>query len=206
MTNKEKVAEYQRKYRRIHKKKVAERSRKYYQMHKEERIKYRQTHKEAHAENSQKYYQRHKAAAAENRREYNQRNKGEIAEKKRKYYQRNKGEILEKKRKYHSSPEGHCTLNRANHKRRARAKNTEATLTAEQWETILKIQGNCCNVCGKRFTKKRPPTIDHIIPLSEGGGLTFENVQALCKSCNSRKHAKIDPQFIQSWGYIKAEA
>lgn len=64
---------------------------------------------------------------------------------------------------------------------------------------IIEQQNNRCNVCGKRFTVEYPPTTDHIIPLSRGGGLTFENVQALCKSCNSKKQTKIDPQFIQTW-------
>jgi 5-methylcytosine-specific restriction endonuclease McrA len=42
-------------------------------------------------------------------------------------------------------------------------------------------------------------TQDHIIPVSRGGGLTFENIQALCKSCNSSKNAKLDKSFITVW-------
>ena len=33
-------------------------------------------------------------------------------------------------------------------------------------------------------------TIDHIRPVSKGGGLVLDNVQLLCKSCNSIKHDK----------------
>jgi len=145
---------------------------------------YHHTHKEHYREYSRQYRKTHK------------RNQSRYLKK---YQQTHKQKVIEWQRKYHSSPKGRCKINHANHKRRARERNTEITLTVEQWENVLRIQSNHCNVCGKRFTKKRPPTIDHIIPLSKGGGLTYENIQALCKSCNSRKHAKIDPQFIQSW-------
>lgn len=79
------------------------------------------------------------------------------------------------------------------------AKITKSDLTSEQWTNIIKEQCNKCNMCGKRFGIKRKPTMDHILPLSIGGGLTSDNIQALCKSCNSSKHAKSDKQFIQTW-------
>ena len=88
---------------------------------------------------------------------------------------------------------------RGKHKRRALAKTVENNLTVEQWNNILDIQHNQCNICHKVFNKKRCATIDHITPLSRGGGLTVENVQALCGSCNSVKHNKLDFQFIQTW-------
>ena len=36
------------------------------------------------------------------------------------------------------------------------------------------------------------PTVDHIVPLKHGGTDTIENVQLVCKHCNSVKGAKID--------------
>lgn len=36
-------------------------------------------------------------------------------------------------------------------------------------------------------------TIDHIYPRSRGGRHTAENLQVLCRSCNGRKGAKVEP-------------
>lgn len=47
--------------------------------------------------------------------------------------------------------------------------------------------GFACVTCG---TKKQL-TVDHIIPISKGGGNDFENLQTMCKSCNSRKGNRI---------------
>jgi hypothetical protein len=101
--------------------------------------------------------------------------------------------------KYNSSPLGKLTSTRSRHKRRALSKESPCTLTLLQWDKILESQGNKCAICGKRFCKSRPPTVDHIIPLSKGGGLTFENVQALCRSCNSSKNARLDHTKIITW-------
>ncbi len=43
-----------------------------------------------------------------------------------------------------------------------------------------------CKVCGSR----RYLAVDHIVPESKGGPTTLENLQTLCKSCNSRKGAR----------------
>jgi 5-methylcytosine-specific restriction endonuclease McrA len=67
----------------------------------------------------------------------------------------------------------------------------EATLTDEEWNQILILQNNSCGWCDCFFDDSNPPERDHVIPVSKGGALTFENVQALCRSCNSKKGNKI---------------
>jgi hypothetical protein len=48
-----------------------------------------------------------------------------------------------------------------------------------------------CGICGKKTSKskqvphKRAPTLDHIIPMSKGGGHLYSNVQCACFECNS---------------------
>lgn len=77
-----------------------------------------------------------------------------------------------------------------NRKRRVFKLNAGGSHTLADWET-LKAQYNwTCPCCGK----SEPIIVlteDHIIPLSKGGSDNIENIQPLCRSCNSKKHDKI---------------
>lgn len=59
-------------------------------------------------------------------------------------------------------------------------------LTAAQWRAIKEHYGHCCVYCGRTMQRL---TQDHIIPLSQGGMHTVQNVVPACQSCNSRKQA-----------------
>jgi 5-methylcytosine-specific restriction endonuclease McrA len=47
---------------------------------------------------------------------------------------------------------------------------------------VLRRDGRRCAYCGRRAD-----TIDHVVPRSRGGGHTWENCVAACRTCNSRK-------------------
>lgn len=72
-------------------------------------------------------------------------------------------------------------------RRYARERNAEGSHTLEEWQ-ILKIKFNYkCAICGG----KKPLTKDHIVPLSKGGTDHIQNIQPLCRNCNSRKWMKM---------------
>ena len=52
---------------------------------------------------------------------------------------------------------------------------------------IFNRDGEKCKYCGT--TKNL--TLDHIFPVSKGGEDTFENLQVLCRSCNSKKKDEV---------------
>jgi len=54
--------------------------------------------------------------------------------------------------------------------------------TKEEWET-LKSLFSCCPRCGG----DGEPVKDHIIPIYKGGSDGIDNLQPLCKQCNSQK-------------------
>lgn len=86
-------------------------------------------------------------------------------------------------------------LNRINslnntHKRRLRIKLNYKKVTLEDWHNIIDKQNNICSFCKQEFSSNNPATQDHIIPLSVGGKHNKDNIQALHKSCNSKKGTK----------------
>lgn len=51
-------------------------------------------------------------------------------------------------------------------------------------------QGGKCPLCGKPYSRERPPTVDHIVPRSMGGTLEEDNRRVICRKCNNRKGSR----------------
>ncbi len=51
---------------------------------------------------------------------------------------------------------------------------------------VLRVYGQGCYICGKGLADDEI-TIDHVVPVSKGGGHTLENLRPACVSCNCRK-------------------
>jgi len=56
---------------------------------------------------------------------------------------------------------------------------------------ILRRDNNTCQYCG---AKGEGMTVDHVIPRSQGGAHTWENLVCACPSCNSRKGERTPEQ------------
>jgi hypothetical protein len=61
---------------------------------------------------------------------------------------------------------------------------------------VFARDGNTCLECGATDDL----TVDHIVPESRGGQLVPENLRTLCRSCNSKKGAKVVRNIFQMPG------
>lgn len=80
-------------------------------------------------------------------------------------------------------------------RRYAAERGAEGSHTLAEWEEVKKSNKYKCVHCGQ----KTKLTKDHIMPLSEGGTDYIENIQPLCRNCNSRKwkHIHENPELIE---------
>lgn len=74
--------------------------------------------------------------------------------------------------------------------RRNRKLKANGSHTIYEWLN-LKAQYNWTCPCCKKAEPEIKLTEDHIIPLSKGGSDNIENIQPLCRNCNSKKNIKI---------------
>lgn len=58
--------------------------------------------------------------------------------------------------------------------------------TDQEWQQLCQAFGMRCARCGNLA----PLTKDHIIPVTQGGPDSIDNIQPLCRSCNSKKGAR----------------
>jgi 5-methylcytosine-specific restriction endonuclease McrA len=78
----------------------------------------------------------------------------------------------------------------AKQRRRALKKAVKSTFTARDWAALL-ARSKRCHWCRRPFTSARPPTHDHVVPLSKGGANSLENSVCACSECNNRKSAAL---------------
>jgi 5-methylcytosine-specific restriction endonuclease McrA len=133
---------------------------------------------------------------------YHKSDKGILA--RAKYFKSDRGKLIKAKyaksdegkltqAKYMKSDKGKLAKARINHNRRSNEANTISDLALREINIILFLQNYQCihpDHKDNRFFDILKPTTDHIKPLSKGGDLIKENVQYLCRSCNSKKHTK----------------
>lgn len=72
--------------------------------------------------------------------------------------------------------------------KRKRVINKYKKIEEWQWEVLKYLAKDKCLKCGE----KKKLTLDHVVPLSKNGEHSIQNVQPLCKNCNSSKNVKIE--------------
>ena len=76
----------------------------------------------------------------------------------------------------------HPSLLREGGRRPAPGARKQAIPNKLRWRVFKRDAFRCCR-CGSQDDL----TLDHIVPECKGGQMTLENLQTLCRSCNSRK-------------------
>lgn len=146
---------------------------------------------------SQQYHQEHKEEIAAYHAKWFEGNKERERRRKMAWRHKNKPKVQARARRararHHEARRQYINtwrkLNPARYrlqKYRRRCAEAQGIITEAQWVDALFWFGYRCLACGSTDAKL---CIDHVIPLSRGGANSIANVQPLCRSCNSKKHA-----------------
>lgn len=80
------------------------------------------------------------------------------------------------------------------HNSRARKRGVEATLTNQQWKEVLRQSDGICHYCKENIGMDLLG-IDHLLPLSKGGGNSVNNVIPACAPCNTQRQTLPAPKL-----------
>ena len=172
--NKERYAEYHKRYQQVNKESILERTKQYHKENKEHKNEY-----------NKQYYKDNKESFAEQSKQYQQENKERLAEYNKQYRKNNKELLAEYKKQYSQENPEKCVIYKQ--RREARKRQLDSTLTFEQWENIKQDFNHKCAYCGKEDKLQQ----EHLLPLSKGGEYTHNNIIPACGSCNSGKGNKL---------------
>jgi 5-methylcytosine-specific restriction endonuclease McrA len=89
---------------------------------------------------------------------------------------------------YRQTERGALVARAAAARRRARVKAAKGAVSTDQMQAILAAPR--CYICGKRFTKSNPATVDHVIALANGGDHDLANLAPAHQSCNASKRTR----------------
>ena len=169
--------------------------------------KYRDSHKEKHAAKIKKWRNDNPEKARANKRTWNAANRSSCNERTKRWAKANPEKarairVKSSKTWAEKHPEQRSVIRvRAHAKRKSRGRSA-GSFTLAEWKQLLDDTGHKCLCCGidesraiYRYPKAGQPLIgrltrDHIMPLSQGGAGTIDNIAPLCLPCNTRKHAK----------------
>lgn len=160
-------------------------------------------------ENGRAWRARNKERVAELNREYYVANREERLAYHRKYRQANKDYFRKEIKKFRQeNPNYHRDYVREWSRRnpdkikvqesaRRAAKRSGGRFTVAEWVAMKQRYDYHCLRCGRREPEIKL-SADHVIPLSKGGMNTIDNIQPLCKSCNTAKHTD-DTDYRPLW-------
>jgi len=148
-----------------------------YEVDKEKR---NQKRRERYAKNPKKYIRKSI--------EQTKRNPEKAREKIRRWLQNNPQKAREHRKKWRRNNKDKLRV--YFHNRRVRIRDNGGSFSVQEWQDLVKQTGGVCLCCGLSENVKAL-TIDHVVPLYHGGSNDIDNLQPLCRPCNSSKGTKI---------------
>jgi 5-methylcytosine-specific restriction endonuclease McrA len=130
------------------------------------------------------YYQKSAERRRAQKREYQKAHPELISERSRRYRESHP----ERLKVFYAQNPGYAAVQ--SNKRRALIKQVEGSYRLDEWNELKARYSYYCLCCGRSEPEIKLEG-DHVVPLSKGGSNGIENIQPLCRSCNSHKHNKI---------------
>lgn len=148
------------------------------QSHKEELLTYKRRWREANPDYYHRYYQEHRIEIMTYKRHWREEHREEILAKHHRWRQANPEKIAGYIRRWQQTNQGRKNIIWAC--RQARKRRLPDTLTLEQAELLFRI--------GRVMYPGEKLHLDHIVPISKGGGTTRANMHAIPSWLNLLKH------------------
>lgn len=154
------------------------------------------------------WYADHSAESIQAVADWRRRNPERLRANLRLYYERHAEEVKAKQRlRYRADP---VSAKVHYHWRRARL-DAGPGYSREEWLALVEEHGHRCAYCSAAVA----PTVDHRIPIKDGGPNTIDNILPACRDCNYRKGTRSELEFRallaletleRSRGFKEAEA
>ena len=169
----------------------------YYLLHKEEILQKNQQYQAEHREQLKKtrrecYFRNHEREK-ESRRQWRVKNRNKAAADKREWLAKHPGyqqewrkKNLEKARELTRSWQRRNPEKKQESVTRRRVRQNGNGYEKYSRAEVIKRDSSRCHICGGPV-KKKDLTLDHLIPISQGGPDIFSNVSVAHKSCNSKR-------------------
>lgn len=97
---------------------------------------------------------------------------------------KNSDHVKKKAKEYRETNKTLLLISRSNQK--SKKKGYSGVLSMKEWEFILNLTKFMCIAC----EENKADSIDHVLPLSNGGTNTVDNIQPMCLKCNLKKGAR----------------
>jgi 5-methylcytosine-specific restriction endonuclease McrA len=146
---------------------------------------WRAKNKQRVQELNREFYEANRAERLEYHRQYRQTHKEYFKEQMQIFRQKNPEYNARQMREWsRAHPD---EIKAKDHARRAFKMGKPQSFTAAEWKALKERYNYTCLRCGRQEPEIKL-TADHVVPISKDGAGTIDNIQPLCKSCNTAKH------------------